>query len=107
MITVTESAVRMVRRIVEREQRDPQTILRLAVRGGGCNGFSYEMGFESAANPDDEQLEFHGLRVVVDPKSRSFLDQITLDYQGGLESRYVWRNPLASKTCSCGESFDV
>lgn len=107
MIQVTEPAVRRVRRILEREKRDPTTILRLAVRGGGCNGFSYEMTFESAASPDDELLEFHGLRVAVDPKSRTFLDQITLDYLDGLESRFVWRNPLASKTCSCGESFDV
>jgi iron-sulfur cluster assembly accessory protein len=107
VITVTEPAVRMVRRILEREKRDPTTLLRLAVRGGGCNGFSYEMTFEPAAQPDDEQLEFHGLRVVVDSKSRAFLDRITLDYVDGLESRFVWRNPLATKTCSCGESFDV
>lgn len=107
MITVTENAVRMVRRILEREKRDPNAVLRLAVRGGGCNGFSYEMNFEAEAKTEDTTLEFHGLRVAVDPKSQVFLEGITLDYVDGLNSRFVWQNPRATKTCSCGESFDI
>jgi iron-sulfur cluster assembly protein len=106
MIRVSESAVRMVRRIMEKEGRG-DSVLRLAVQGGGCNGFAYQMAFVASANDEDQHFEFHGLPVVVDPRSIEFLRGITLDYMDGLNSGFKWVNPNATKTCSCGESFDV
>ena len=106
MIQVSPSAAAMVRRIMAKDAK-AGTLLRLAVRGGGCNGFSYQMSFESSPQADDVQYEFHGLPVLVDPKSLEFLRGITLDYEEGLNSGFRWVNPNAARTCSCGESFDV
>ena len=107
MIKVTESAVKMARRILEKEGYATGTFLRLAVQGGGCNGFSYKMSFDGQPSENDLRLEFHGLPVVVDPKSQEFLSEITLDYTNGLNSGFQWLNPKATRTCSCGESFDM
>jgi iron-sulfur cluster assembly protein len=106
VITVTESAVRMVRRIMEKDGR-ADAVLRVGVKGGGCSGFSYHMEFADAARDADEQYDFHGLRVVVDPRSLEFLGDLTLDYREGINSGFQWVNPRATKTCSCGESFSV
>ena len=106
MITVSDSAVRMVRRIMEKEGREG-TMLRVGVKGGGCSGFSYHMEFVDAARETDQLYEFNGLHVVVDPKSLEFLSGITLDYTEGINSGFQWVNPNATKTCSCGESFSV
>lgn len=106
MITVTESAVRMVRRIMEKEGR-PAAILRLGVKGGGCAGFSYHMQFDDAAREGDNRFEFHGLDVIVDPRSLELLQDITLDYQDGINTGFEWRNPNATRSCGCGESFSV
>lgn len=106
MIEVTESAVGMVRRIMEKEGR-PAGLLRLGVKGGGCSGFSYHMDFADTARPDDVHYDFHGLQVVVDPRSLDLLKDIVLDYREGLNSGFLWQNPNATKTCSCGESFSA
>jgi iron-sulfur cluster assembly protein len=106
MITVTENAVRMVRRIMEKEGRQGG-ILRIGVKGGGCSGFSYHMEFTDAARPQDERYEFHGLQVVVDPRSLELLRGIELDYPEGIHSGFRWANPNATRSCGCGESFSV
>lgn len=106
MIEVTENAVKMVRRIQQKEGHG-DGVLRLAIQGGGCNGFSYRMGFEEKGKPDDHKFDFFGLEVVVDPKSLEFLSGVRLDYVDGLNSGFQWMNPNATHTCSCGESFDV
>jgi iron-sulfur cluster assembly protein len=106
VITVTESAVRMARRIMEKEGRGG-ALLRVGVKGGGCSGFSYHMEFADTPRDEDERFEFHGLGVVVDPRSIEFLRDITLDYKDGINSGFQWVNPNATKTCSCGESFSV
>lgn len=107
MITVTASAARKAQEILAKEGHPQGTCLRLAVQGGGCNGFSYKMSFEPQPRDTDLRFDAHGLDVVVDPRSREFLSEITLDYTDGLNSGFRWVNPRATRTCSCGESFDM
>ena len=106
MITVTASAVKMVRRIMEKEGR-AGAILRVGVKGGGCSGHSYHMQFDDRRRDDDHAFLFQGLDVVVDPRSLEFLKDIVLDYREGINSGFQWNNPNATKSCSCGESFSV
>jgi iron-sulfur cluster assembly protein len=106
MITVTESAARMVRRIMEKEGR-AAALLRVGVKGGGCSGYSYHMEFVEAPRLDDLRYDFHGLAVVVDPRSMEFLKGIVLDYRDGIQAGFQWRNPNATKSCGCGESFSL
>jgi iron-sulfur cluster assembly protein len=106
VITVTESAVRMVRRIMEKEGHAGRW-LRLGVKGGGCAGFSYHMQFDDAPRDGDAKYAFHGLDVVVDPRSLELLSGIVLDYHDGINTGFEWRNPNATRSCGCGESFSV
>jgi iron-sulfur cluster assembly protein len=96
----------MVRRIMAGENREAGW-LRLGVKGGGCAGFSYHMQFEDGPRSDDQRFEFHGLGVVIDPRSLEFLRDITLDYRDGIQTGFEWQNPNATKSCGCGESFSV
>jgi iron-sulfur cluster assembly protein len=106
VITVTENAARMVRRIMDKEGRTG-ALLRLGVKGGGCAGFSYHMQFDDAPRDGDQRFQMHGVDVVVDPRSAEFLRDITLDYEDGINTGFQWRNPNATRSCGCGESFSV
>jgi iron-sulfur cluster assembly protein len=106
MIEVTASAAKMVQRIMEKEGRAGSR-LRIGVQGGGCSGYSYRMDFEDQPRPSDSTWNFHGLEVVVDPRSLELLKGIQLDYREGINSGFEWKNPNATKSCSCGESFSV
>jgi len=80
--------------------------LRVAVRPGGCSGFSYEMYFDSDIASDDQTIDYSGVRVVVDPSSAMLLEGATLDFKDGLEeSGFSINNPNAERTCGCGQSF--
>ncbi len=80
--------------------------LRVAVRNGGCSGMRYELLFEGDRNEEDAELEFHGLRVWIDPESATYLDGISIDYQDSLnDAGFKINNPGAAETCGCGESF--
>ena len=106
MITLTESAAVKVKELLKAEGAD-DLALRVAVRPGGCSGFSYEMFFDGDITADDEQAEFgEAVKVVVDPASAQLLEGATLDYKDGLEqSGFAITNPNASRTCGCGQSF--
>jgi iron-sulfur cluster assembly protein/iron-sulfur cluster insertion protein len=82
--------------------------LRVAVRPGGCSGFSYEMFFDGDITPEDEQAQFGNdqVKVVVDSASAQLLLGATLDYKDGLnEAGFAITNPNASRSCGCGKSF--
>ena len=80
--------------------------MRLAIVGGGCSGMSYKFKLESAPKPTDHVFQQEGAKVFVDPKSFQFLDGLTLDYtESFMESGFVFHNPNAKKSCSCGKSF--
>ena len=105
MITLTDTAADKVKELIEAEG-EPGLALRVAVRPGGCSGFSYEMFFDTDVAADDSTAEFAGVRVVVDPSSAMLLEGATLDYKDGLEeSGFAINNPNAQRTCGCGQSF--
>lgn len=105
MITLTESAAKKVKELVEAEGNN-ELALRVAVRPGGCSGFSYEMFFDTDVAPDDITTSYGDVRVVVDPSSAQLLDGATLDYKDGLDqSGFSITNPNAQRTCGCGQSF--
>ena len=106
MITLTPSAATKVKELIDQEG-DPSLALRVAVRPGGCSGFSYEMFFDGDIAGDDEQATFgDAVKVVVDPASAQLLQGATLDYKDGLDqSGFAITNPNASRTCGCGQSF--
>lgn len=105
VITLTEAATSKVDELIKGEGEDGLA-LRVAVRPGGCSGFSYEMFFDTDIAEDDQTVEYSGVRVVVDPSSAMWLEGATLDYKDGLEqSGFSINNPNAQRTCGCGNSF--
>lgn len=105
MITLTDTAASKVKELLDSEG-NPELALRVAVRPGGCSGFSYEMFFDSDVASDDEQADFAGVRVIVDPSSAQLLSGATLDYKDGLQQAgFSINNPNASRSCGCGQSF--
>ena len=108
MIAITERAVREVKRILSEQNLSGQTALRVGVKGGGCSGFSYTLGFDDRIGPTDQITEIQGVRVVCDPKSFLYLNGTQIDFEDNLMGRgFKFGNPNASKTCGCGESFTV
>ena len=82
--------------------------LRVAVRGGGCSGFQYEIDLDDAPGDDDLVLEGHGERVVIDSVSLPFLSDATIDFEEELiGARFVINNPNAAAGCGCGTSFSI
>jgi iron-sulfur cluster assembly accessory protein len=105
VITLTDVAAIKVKELLDQEG-DETLALRVAVRPGGCSGFSYEMFFDGDRAPDDETMDYQGVRVVVDPSSAQLLTGATLDYKDGLQGAgFNINNPNATKTCGCGSSF--
>lgn len=107
MVKLTPAAVSEVRRMLEREQKNEDSGLRLFVKGGGCSGLSYGLNFDQKKT-GDHVYDFEGLKVFVDPKSYLYLEGTTLDYVDSLQDKgFKFLNPNADKTCGCGESFSV
>ena len=108
MIGLTERAVKEVRRIIDEQSLPDQTVLRVGVKGGGCSGFSYSLGFDDKVNATDQIAERDGIRIVCDPKSFLYLNGTEVDFEENLMGRgFKFGNPNADKTCGCGESFSV
>jgi iron-sulfur cluster assembly accessory protein len=106
VITLTDTAAVKVKDLIDAEGEDGLA-LRVAVRPGGCSGFSYEMFFDSEVATDDVTADYDGgVRVVVDPSSAQLLEGATLDYKDGLnQAGFSINNPNAQRTCGCGQSF--
>lgn len=104
-ILLTEAAVAKVRELITAEG-DEDLALRMAVRAGGCSGFSYEMFFDSQVEAGDVVEDFDGVKVVVDPESVERLRGSTLDYKDGLMGAgFAIDNPNVTRSCGCGNSF--
>jgi iron-sulfur cluster assembly accessory protein len=104
-ITLTDTAAAKVSELLAQEG-NAELALRVAVRPGGCSGFSYEMFFDSDIADDDLATSYGGVRVVVDPSSAQLLTGATLDYKDSLQGGgFSINNPNATRSCGCGQSF--
>ncbi len=104
-LTLTDEAIAKVADLLA-EEGDDALGLRVAVRPGGCSGFSYEMFFDAETGPDDHVASFGSVTVKVDPTSAPLLAGATLTYRDGLqEAGFSIDNPNAQRSCGCGQSF--
>lgn len=104
-VTLTEAAAAKVAELLAQEEGE-ELALRVAVRPGGCSGYSYEMFFDSEVADDDVVRSYGDVRVVVDPASAELLTGATLEYSDGLQGAgFHITNPNATRTCGCGSSF--
>jgi iron-sulfur cluster assembly protein len=108
-IYVTEKAKEKVSQLMQEQGiNDPSYFLRVSVVGGGCSGLSYKMDFDNVEKPMDQVFEHNGVKVVTDLKSFLYLVNTELDFSEGLNGKgFYFKNPNASRTCACGESFAV
>jgi iron-sulfur cluster assembly protein/iron-sulfur cluster insertion protein len=103
--TLTDAAAAKVKALIEAEDT-PGLSLRVAVRPGGCSGFSYEMFFDSDVAADDLKVEQGGVTVVIDPASAPHLGGASLDFKDGLQGAgFSINNPNAQRSCGCGQRF--
>ena len=109
MIQITDSAAKVIRKQLEKNQK-PEGGLRIAVKAGGCSGFSYVFAWDAAARDTDQVFEgSNGAKVFIDPRSYKLLDGTVLDFDEGnlLATSFTLKNPHAKSTCGCGESFSA
>ena len=106
MITITEFASKKIKELIG---EDSEAIgLRVAVKGGGCSGFSYMMVLEPKVAEDDTVVEMNGVKVIVDPQSMPLISGSVVDYSDSLQGAgFQIRNPQAVKTCGCSQSFST
>ena len=106
-ISLTENAVKEIKRLLNEEGFDHSQVLRVGVKGGGCSGMTYVLGFDHKTESDDE-FECNGIACIMNKAHAIYLMGMEIDWQGGLNSRgFTFSNPNASKTCGCGTSFAV
>lgn len=107
-ISLTEKAAAQVARVKLENNIPAGHGLRLGVKGGGCSGLSYVLGFDEKPNEKDRVFTLRGVTVFIDPKSLFYLSGTVLDFSDGLNGKgFVFNNPQATKTCGCGSSFGV
>ncbi len=107
LINLTESAQKEVVRLLSEEDDDKHLGLRLGIKGGGCSGLSYILEF-SPHGEEDTIITYPQFEIYLDRKSTIYLGGVTLDYQSGLDGKgFIFRNPHATNTCGCGESFSL
>lgn len=105
-ITLTDAATTKVAELLAEEEDAERLCLRVAVKPGGCSGFSYDMYFDTETTDDDVVRQYGSVRVAVDKQSAGLLAGSTLDYTDGLQGAgFHITNPNATQTCGCGSSF--
>ncbi len=106
-ITLTEGAVGELKKIMAEKNVTDSLGLRIGVKGGGCSGFSYILGFDKLAD-NDEVFEVDGIKIIMNRAHGMYLAGLEIDYHDGLEARgFVFNNPNAESTCGCGSSFSA
>ncbi|RSL29019.1 iron-sulfur cluster insertion protein ErpA [Salibacterium salarium] len=105
MITITDAAAAQVQEMMK-EEEDANVKLRVGVKGGGCSGLSYGMGFDTEVEETDNVIEQNGLSVLVDNDSADVLEGVVIDYkQNMMGGGFTIDNPNAIANCGCGSSF--
>ena len=106
-VQFTKGALDEIKRLMQEPDFDAAQVLRVGVKGGGCSGLSYVLGFDSRKDGDQE-YEFEGVRYVMEKAHEMYLYGMEVDWENGLNNRgFTFRNPNASTTCGCGTSFAV
>lgn len=110
-ITVSDRAAKRINEIRDEQHLSDDAMLRVGVVSGGCSGLTYELDFDKGETDEsrkDQLFEDNGIKLVVDMRSFLYLSGTRLDYTEGLQGEgFHFKNPNASRTCSCGESFSV
>ena len=108
MVTVTKSAATKIKELLSEEQDEDVSVLRVAIEGGGCSGFQYALGFDRGPQDGDNEIEQHGVRVVIDPSSAPYLTGSEIDYVDQLMGAgFAINNPNVEAACGCGSSFQA
>jgi iron-sulfur cluster assembly protein len=108
MIIVSDKAKDRILELRKEEGRTENENIRVSVKGGGCSGLMYDLGFDSSIVDTDHVFEDKGVKIIVDRKSLLYLAGTTLEFSDGLNGKgFQFINPNASRTCGCGESFSV
>lgn len=106
-VSFTIGAIKEVKRLMNEADFDTSNLLRVGVKGGGCSGMTYVLGFDKPTEKDDH-FEIEGITCVMEKSHGIYLMGMEVDWQGGLNSRgFTFKNPNASTTCGCGTSFAV
>ncbi len=106
-VTFTKTAISEIKKLMNDDGFDHSTYLRIGVKGGGCTGLSYVLGFDKKES-SDEEYEFEGLPFIMNKAHGIYLMGMEIEWQNGLNARgFTFKNPNASKTCGCGSSFAV
>ena len=108
MIQVSPSAADHISYLRGKDNIPKDKALRIAIKEGGCSGFSYKLDFDDKARETDKTFESSGIKLVIEGKSLLYIMGMTLDYEGGLNGKgFIFSNPNAKETCGCGVSFGV
>ncbi len=108
MLTMTETAARRIKHIIDDKGLPPEAGLRVSVQGGGCSGLSYKMSVDDQMDAHDRVFENHGVRLIVDMKSLLYTAGLEVDFnEDDFNGGFVFRNPNAKSSCGCGTSFSV
>jgi len=106
-VSFSSRAIVEVKRLMEDRGTDPKKFLRVGVKGGGCSGLSYILGFDEKQENDDI-YEIEGFNYIMNKSHGIYLSGMEVDWHDGLDARgFMFTNPNASKTCGCGSSFSV
>jgi iron-sulfur cluster assembly accessory protein len=108
VLTITPNAATKIRELMAEEAEGDATVLRVAIQGGGCSGFQYELGFDRGPQDGDNEIEMNGVTVVVDPFSAPYLTGSEIDYVDALMGAgFAINNPNVQAACGCGSSFQA
>ncbi len=106
-VSFTPSAISEIHNLMNKEGFDKSQALRIGVKGGGCSGMTYVLGFDNITDKDEE-FDIDGIKCIINPAHGIYLAGMEINWEGGLNSRgFTFNNPNATKTCGCGTSFAV
>jgi iron-sulfur cluster assembly protein len=108
LVTLTDSAAAKFKELAAEEPAGEAEVLRVAIQGGGCSGFQYALGFDRGPQDGDNQVESHGVRIVIDPMSAPYLLGSEIDFVDALMGGgFAINNPNVVAACGCGSSFQA